>query len=204
MKLVWKGKYKDESQLEKANLPEDAVKFREPDSPAKLNLISSIFIIPVIIFVVIMIYLKRMIGILDGFPEFINIIGLLLAYLMIIPHELIHAAMFPEKAEVSVWYSLKNIMAFVHSTYPMSKKRFIWMSLLPSIVFGLIPLIIWLFIPESYGNSDIILSFAFFSLLLGVGDYLNVFNALRQMPKGAITQLSGFNSYWYMPDNKQN
>ena len=74
------------------------------------------------------------------------------------------------------------------------------MSLFPSMIFGLIPLIIWVFIPESYAISEVVLSFATFSLFSGAGDYINVINAIRQMPKGKVTQLSGFNSYWYMEE----
>ena len=34
---------------------------------------------------------------------------------------------------------------------------------------------------------------------MGFGDYMNVFNALTQMPRGARTYLYGFHSYWYQP-----
>ena len=36
----------------------------------------------------------------------------------------------------------------------------------------------------------------------GAGDFYNVYNALTQMPRGALTYLYGFNSYWYMPESK--
>jgi len=48
----------------------------------------------------------------------------------------------------------------------------------------------------------ILFSFSISSLLLGVGDYVNVFNAAWQMPKNSITQLSGFHSYWYLPEKE--
>ena len=203
MKLVWKGKYEDESQLDEGELPNEAIKFKEPDSAAKLNLMASLFVIPVIVLVGINIFFKNQLGLLVNIPNVFNLTGMILALLMIVPHEIIHALLFPENAEVHIWYSLKNVMFFVHSTYPISKKRFIWMSLLPSLIFGLIPLIIWIFIPGSYGVSDLVISFATFSLLLGVGDYLNIFNAIRQMPKDAVTQLSGFNSYWYVIEDME-
>lgn len=77
------------------------------------------------------------------------------------------------------------------------------MSLMPSIVFGLLPLILWLFIPEHNQISNFLLCFGSINLLVGAGDYLNVFNALVQMPKGAVTQMSGFHSYWYLKDNPE-
>ncbi|MHB8130977.1 MAG: DUF3267 domain-containing protein, partial [Mobilitalea sp.] len=101
---------------------------------------------------------------------------------------------------VEVYYSLKHMMAFVISTHPTSKARFIFLSALPSLVFGILPLIIWLFIPPQFQPlGNIIYSFGLFNLFFGCGDFMNIFNATIQMPKGAITQLSGFHSYWYMP-----
>ena len=67
------------------------------------------------------------------------------------------------------------------------------MSLLPNIVFGLIPFVIF------FINKDMCLMgvFGALSLSMGFGDYINVFNALTQMPKGSKTYLNGFRSYWY-------
>ena len=68
-------------------------------------------------------------------------------------------------------------------------------SLLPNIVFGVIPFIIGMVYPR----------WLFLAMLgvcaigMGAGDYYNVYNALTQMPKGARTYLYQFNSYWYMP-----
>ena len=33
----------------------------------------------------------------------------------------------------------------------------------------------------------------------GVGDYMNAWNGATQMPRGALTYLSGMHSYWYLP-----
>ena len=33
----------------------------------------------------------------------------------------------------------------------------------------------------------------------GAGDYINVFNALTQVPKGGLIYMCGFHSYWYKP-----
>lgn len=203
MKLVWRGKFKDKAQLEQGELPEGAVKFKEPNSFLKLNLVAFLFMLPVFVLIGIIIYIKREMGMYGNNSDVFNAKWVFLALLGIIPHELIHAALFPKEAEVHVWYSLKHLLVFVHSVCPMSKKRFIWMSLMPSIVFGLLPLILWLFIPEHNQISNFLLCFGSINLLVGAGDYLNVFNALVQMPKGAVTQMSGFHSYWYLKDNPE-
>lgn len=200
MKLIWKGKFHSEEQLKIGNLPENAVKFKEPETPAKLSMVASLFIIPVIFIVGITFFIKDKMGISETLYNF-SILGMLLSYLVIIPHEFLHAIAFPVEAEVEIWYSFKHMMAFVFSTHPTSKWRFIFLSLLPNIVFGFIPLVAWIFMPQSLGAiTDITINFAIFSLMMGCGDFLNVFNALTQMPKNSITQLSGFHSYWYMKE----
>ncbi|MCD5414448.1 MAG: DUF3267 domain-containing protein [Clostridiales bacterium] len=198
MKLNWKGKYKGVESLAKGTLPEDAVMFREPKTMSELGWVASIFLIPVFLVVGIGTYLRF--GEIVFFFGMINSWGALLALVMIVPHEVLHAIAFPKDAEVDAWYSLKYGMAFVHSTHPVSKNRFIFLSLLPNIVFGFIPFILWVFIPnESTWLTEFWFTFSVLGLTVGVGDYLNVFNSIWQMPKNAVTQHSGFNSYWYIP-----
>ena len=89
-------------------------------------------------------------------------------------------------------------MLFVVGPEDMSKARFIFMSLLPNIIFGLIPYIIYFFNPDLLWLG----AFGASCLAAGGGDYINVFNALTQMPRGSRTYLYKFNSYWYMPESK--
>ncbi|MPM79985.1 hypothetical protein SDC9_127028 [bioreactor metagenome] len=77
----------------------------------------------------------------------------------------------------------------------MSKARFIIMSLLPNIVFGIGPYIIGLII-----KNNVLTTLGIFATSMGCGDFINVYNAITQMPKGARTYLHKFNSYWYMPN----
>ena len=200
MNLEWKGIYKNVDQLPVGDLPERAVKFKEPDSMLKLNVIASLFVIPVIILIILAIILKSyLIG--EGiYIVYFNFPAIILALLSIFPHELLHAICFPKNQKVQLWLMPAFMGAFVVSTAPISKRRFIFLSLLPNVVFGLIPLIIWLFLPQDTELAAFVFTFSILCLSFGVGDYLNVFNASLQMPKGSIQQLSGMNSYWYMPD----
>ncbi|ADU28863.1 DUF3267 domain-containing protein [Evansella cellulosilytica] len=203
MNLVWKGIYKSVDQLPKGDLPERAVKFKEPDNLVQLNIIASLFVIPVLILIAIAVFLKFVIAGGEVTFTVFNLWGFLLAFLMILPHEMLHAMLFPKGKEVELWVSPKAMAAFVVCTAPISKGRFIFLSLLPNIVFGFIPLVVWIVLPVGGAIENILFSFATLSLLFGVGDYLNVFNAARQMPNGALTQLSGMNSYWFMPEEEQ-
>ncbi|MCL1787401.1 MAG: DUF3267 domain-containing protein [Defluviitaleaceae bacterium] len=82
---------------------------------------------------------------------------------------------------------------------PISKARFIWLSLFPNIVLGWLPLAVWAFMPFHPVLSNGLFVFGMLATVCGAGDYYNAYNAARQMPKGSMQQLSGMNSYWFMP-----
>ena len=95
-----------------------------------------------------------------------------------------------------MYTNLKQGMMFVVGPEDMSKTRFVLMSLCPNIVFGLIPFVLFLINPQ----WRVLGTMGAMAITMGAGDYLNVFNALTQMPKGARTYLYEFNSWWYMPE----
>ncbi len=198
MKLIYRGNYKDESELPITDLPEHAIKFKEPETPAKLNLIASLFTIPAILLIILCVFVSFLIhgNLSISLAPKSYFLSIILAFLTLLPHEFLHAICFGKDAVVYLFVSIKNMMAFVVSTEPISKKRFIFLSLLPNLVFGWIPLLIWsIFFP----SNMFLFYFSIMCILFGIGDYLNVYNALIQMPKGSIQQLSGFHSYWYIP-----
>ena len=125
--------------------------------------------------------------------------GCAASFLTLLPHELLHGLCFGRGAEVHLFVSPKDLMAFVVCTRPVSRGRFILMSLLPNLVFGWGPFLLWCLTPYGGAWSDGLLWFSLCCISFGGGDYLNVWNALRQMPRGSVQQISGFHSYWYMP-----
>lgn len=86
-------------------------------------------------------------------------------------------------------------MLFVVGSETMSKGSFILMSMLPNVVFGILPYIVGMIYPQFVFG----LVFGILSASMGAGDYYNVYNAVTQMPKGARTYLYQFHSYWYIP-----
>ena len=116
-----------------------------------------------------------------------------LFFLILFPHELLHASCF--RGDVYLYTWLNRGALFVVGPEEMSKGRFVFMSLLPNLVFGVLPFIIFLVWPKLTVAGML----GVLALSSGFGDYLNVFHALTQMPKGAKTYLYGFHSYWYLP-----
>ena len=121
-------------------------------------------------------------------------LGVVTALFSLLPHELLHGLCF--RGGVYLYTSLRQGMLFVVGPEEMSKARFVFMSLLPNLVFGFFPFLAGMLFPR-------LLYFLVLGALtigMGFGDYYNVHNALTQMPKGARTYLSGFHSFWYLPE----
>ena len=184
------GKYKSEKDLEdKGRVHDNATPFREPDLKVFAVIANggSILILAVLVAALWIIAKPdlRSLGIQMGIAAFISI-------LLLLPHEFLHAICFKE--DVYLYFNPKAMLAFVYGPESMSKSRFIFMSLLPNIVLGLVPYLLFLFHP----NWLLCGLVGAFSMGMGFGDYINVFHALTQMPKGATTYLYGFHSYWYI------
>ena len=189
MKLHYMGKYNldPESIPAKPHKP-DCVKFKEPEDSKKLSAIASTISLLLIVIFLIPVFLK-------GYQEAFQAVGIgsLLTLLGLFPHEILHAICFRE--DVYLFTNFKQGLLFVVGPEDMSKARFIFMSLLPNLILGVIPYLAFLANP----NLMILGVFGAMNMAAGAGDYLNVFNAITQMPAGARTYLHHFNSYWYMP-----
>ena len=191
MRLHYKGKFdkNPESIPAKPHKP-NCVKFKESEDSKKLAKKINIIAIPL----VLIFYLPILLTDFQNTCS-LSVPALLLFLLGLFPHEILHAICFKE--DVYLFTKFSHGRWFVAGPEDMSKSRFIFMSLLPNIVLGFIPYLLYLI------NRDWTLLgvFASFSITAGAGDYLNVFNAITQMPKGSRTYLHHFNSYWYLPED---
>ena len=194
MKFHYGGMYRTEADFKSEEKHvEGEVPFKEPEH-TKFAIVANLGCILLFIILIFSIYHMDGIDKLELFKGLRG--GALIALLTLLPHEFLHATCFKE--DVYLYLNPAKLLLFVHGTESMSKKRFIFMSLLPNIVFGFIPFIVFLI------NHDLYLIgvAASYCIAMGFGDYINVFNALTQMPKGAKTFLSGFHSDWYLEDKE--
>ncbi len=195
--IKFKGYCKDVQNLPVSILPDNAVQFREANNSSELNRYASLCSLPALFLIIFLVLLKRRMTTVD--IPFVNreVLGILLSLLFIFPHEFLHAMCFPKGEEVSIYFTKSSF--FCHSLAVVSKKRFIVMSLLPSLVLGIIPLTVWFLSPAIGKGWEILYTFSVINLISCAGDFYNVYNALRQMPSGTYQQLSGFHSYWFYP-----
>lgn len=192
MKLVYKGKFDGNiDALPKKEHEKNAVKFREFDTMKGLALFANILAIVILIVCFAILMIRG-----DGLFS-ISFFGAIASMVTLFPHEFLHAVCFKET--VYMYTNFKQGLMFVTGTENMTKTRFVFMSLLPNIIFGFVPFIIFLIFP----------SLSFFGTLgalaigMGAGDYYNVFNCLTQVPKGGKIYMYGMNSYWFMPEDKE-
>lgn len=194
MKFHFNGKFDGNADsLPSREHEEGYVPFKEPDEKKMMiviNVIAFAITIPLIILV-------SAVSTLNGENSFWQIWVALIAFLLsMFPHEVLHALCF--KSDVYMYTYLSKGACFVVGPELMSKSRFVFMCMLPNIVFGFVPFIVWLIFPN----------LAFFGYLgalaigAGGGDYMNVFNCLTQVPNGAKTYMHGMNSFWVKTDKE--
>ncbi len=193
--IHWAGKFDgNEESLPKREHPEGYVPFKEAENMKSFAVIANIAAGVMILLLLGSLFLR-----VESAESLIGnsfFFGMAASFLCLVPHEFLHAVWLP--GESYVYTNLEQGMLFVVGTSDMTKARFIIMSLFPNIVFGLIPYILFMIFPQLTWAGTM----GALSLGMGVGDYYNVINAAKQMPKGALTYLSGFHSYWYMPKEK--
>ncbi|MCR5300900.1 MAG: DUF3267 domain-containing protein [Lachnospiraceae bacterium] len=190
MRFHFGGKYTKEEDLKaKRDHHPKAVPFKEPGKNQFALLANGLSVSTVVI---LGFAVYKRIGAVPASDQMFW--GFILSFLVLLPHEFLHALCFKE--DVYLYYNPTRLLLSVHGTEDMSKARFVFLSLLPNIIFGFIPFIIFMVNPSLIWLG----TFGVMSIAMGFGDYINVFNALTQMPRGAMTYLSGFHSYWYKED----
>lgn len=192
MKLHYMGKYNlDPDSLPHGEHRPGAVPYREAATSKQLALIANLLggVLIVLFFIPVVLRSRG-----NLFFDWQTTAGLFCSILVLFPHELLHAVCF--RQDVYLYTNLAQGMLFVLGPEDMSKSRFIWMSLLPNLVFGFIPYLIGICFPQMTFLSV----FGAMNIGAGAGDYYNVWNTLTQVPNGALVYLYKFNSFWYLPE----
>lgn len=162
-----------------------AVEFKEMDikkAPIFYSIVAAVlFIIVLVIF-----------NIAYGF-EWFSIIGFILTIPALVVHEYLHAICMKDQAYI--YQAVNKGILFATTPESIPKGRFIFMSLLPNLVLGLIPLVIFIANP----SLGILGTFGLCMLVGGTGDYINVIHTITQVPSGALIYLKGEKTLWYRP-----
>lgn len=190
--IKWCGKY-DKNALEKAAVPDAAVEFSINQSNKRILLYAVMLTILAVAAPRLRFYFGMSINILPAF------IGMALSLVLLPVHELIHSLCYPKGATVFAYRNGLKIQ--LHSTTAISKQRFILFLIMPVLVLGIAPLLVWFFLPAgaTFFNG-FLYGFAFSGIGISIGDIVTLATAVRVIPKGNWFMASGTKFYHY---NKQ-
>ena len=187
--IKWIGIIKDEDikKYQKGELNKNAVKMKMPKT-SKEQMIKAIpFMIPTIIVMFLVMFIKTYMTkdmVIAGWAVFI---GIIIGFILLAVHEFLHAIVYPKKVNKYIGI-VKPFSAVALASYPLSKKRFILMSLLPYIL-GIVPLICFILSDSSNLVLNAILwGISFMGLASPYPDAYNVYQVIKQVPKGKKVQ----------------
>lgn len=178
--------------------------FKEPETSDKAFLQGAIFAGPLMLVMICMGIVRILLafGRPDGlkFGSFvIPFLGLLVCvFISQYVHEYIHAFTMPKEVKKQIYVMPQKQMLFVYVEEPISKKSFIVSVLSPAFILGIIPYVIWMFVMPMI-PIPVSLCVGMYCISMcgcAIGDYLNVFNCARQVPKGGKVFNRGWHSYW--------
>ena len=199
LNIVWTGINITESDaLIETILPSNAVQIAETDSQAELLTHSYFLVVPLItVFIAILIIGKKK-GWFSPSRKGL-ILGIITSFLLMGLHELLHGLTFPNGSTVYIGIIKENLSGYAISTNPINIFQCIIYYLLPAFVLGIVPLV--LFVSDRKKTSTFCwfcYGFALIGLVQTAPDWFGLFPILQQVPKGAIIQMSGWHTYWYM------
>lgn len=199
--IEFKGNYKDdESQLIKdKKLPDGANIFKEPNTAMVAFLQGLIFAIPVVfLMIVILFFVSKNLNLDIKYNNNRFLICCLISFIFLYIHEIIHAICFPIKDKKEIWMYTSQLSLFVYSEAKVSKIRFIVINIMPAFLLGILPFIFSMIFAKFLGETLLLdfVTVCIINVLLAVGDYTNIFNTIRQVPKNAKVFNHGFHSYW--------
>lgn len=193
-KIKWIGLIKEEKMkdYQVGELSKNAKKMNMPTTSKEMMIKALPFIIPAFVILFLSVYFKS--GEIFLLRLYI-IIGVLLGFLALIIHELLHAIVYPKNANVYIGIA-KPITFVALASYPLKKGKFILMCLLPYIL-GIIPLILFWIMPI----TDMKIHSILFGLsAMGLGspypDLFNVYQVLKQTPKNCKIQFYKDDTYY--------
>ena len=195
--IKWIG-FIDKNEIEKyqkGELDSNAIKMKMPETMNKMMIKAFPFVIPSLIIVFLAMYLKGHINNHIVVYKPYMFIGLIIGFFLSIIHELLHAIVYPQG--VNTYIGIVKPVTFVAlASYPLKKKRFIVMCLLPYIL-GVVPLIIFFLSPaNNLLLNSIIYGIAFVGMVSPYPDAYNVYQVIRQVPKGKKVQFYGDDTYY--------
>ncbi len=184
-KIVWEGNRKEFGTSHRSPpVPQNAIKIREGDGFIKRAI--PFGILPMVICMVAVV-MKAYLNKEPPVSPVYLIPAIAIGFIIALPlHEFVHAVCYPKEATVRVGLCIRKMAAYAISYYPLTKSRFIVMSIAPAVL-GIIPLIGFFFIPITMKPLlTICMVSAFMGLISPAPDYMDIASVLRKAPPHAL------------------
>lgn len=195
--IKWAGVLNDNDLNVKGNIPVNAHRIIEAETMNQMMIQALPFIVPSTILLFISMFIKTKLANKVVVNPIAIFIGFLIGFLLIIVHEYLHAIVYPKEADIKIGILPKRFAAVVLVSYPVTKIRFIIMSLLP-LVLGIVPLIaFWIVSPDLLFLNGLLFGVSAIGLTSPYPDLYNVYNVIRQVPNGAKIQFYEEGTFWF-------
>jgi hypothetical protein len=189
-KIQWEGNGDWEKSFPELPLPKNAKLLQRPADPVRGS--TPYMILPGILCFAAVFVKARLAGTFLFDPWYAPL-AFLVGFLVAMPlHEWLHGICYPREAVVYI-----GLRAYAVCFYPISKRRFILMSLAPAVP-GILALAVFLLCPAGQKPlMSVYIVSAFMGLLSPAPDYMDVFLVAKSVPKGATIQASNQGLFWY-------
>ncbi len=193
-KIVWEGNKKEWGLPHEGEpLHENAVRIKTADNVFRDSIPYGI---PPMLICFLTVFLKAFLNKEPPIDPLFILPALVIGMIVALPlHELMHAICYPKQAVVWVGLCLRKVAAYAISFCPITRRRYVIMSLAPSLL-GIIPLIAFILIPVSFKP---VLTFcivsAFTGLISPCPDYMDIIAVMRQTDKDDMIQAANDGLY---------
>ena len=192
MKIVWTGFMNEQNLFTYPDLPGDAKKLISDQNTWMVYLL----VVPILIIAYVGIRLRLPYVTGAMFIKWATLLGVALTLPFLVVHEFIHAICCPRNSEIFLYVTAAGICLI--PTCPLSKRRYVIMALMPTVILGILPFLVWLFQAElNAQTSSILFGFSLGSLSTCIGDIYNVILASAKMTAGSVLVTSGKDCYYF-------
>lgn len=200
LNIRFKGIYEDEESIKRTSkLRKNSTMFNEEATAQEFGKRSTLFVTPLI---VIMIIIALIVSELKHVKFSLNPTDIIISIIILIPLailvQLIHALTYPKEAEKNFYLIKKDLGIILLSNTPVTKRRYILLCIMPTIILSFIPYITMLIfmdkLPVKLANFIYIDSIAI--NILTAGSLLTAYRTIKQVPKDAKVFNHGYHSYW--------
>lgn len=170
----------DIKEYQRGELPENAMKLNTPRSIDEMTKKA----VPIAIVLCAVLIITMLIKTISNHTRVVSfpaiVVGFLAGFVLLAVHEWLHAVVYPKDAKVTIGKVKGKLLFVALASYPMTRVRFIIMSLLP-FVLGILPLAIFIVSPaENKVLNDLMFGMACMGMVSPYPDVYNVVTVLKQ------------------------